>query len=135
MKKKFLYHEIIIKKNKNINIKKINFIFTNSFNNYLIEYDKININILKNKSNNIRDNNERINLFKKRNQIKVLYKINKEENKIKIFCDYFVKINIKKCYIVNDGKKYKLMEYFTIKNIKKNILKIRLIGINNVINL
>ena len=139
MKIQFLYHEMIIKQKEYNDIKKINImidiIFAKSFNNYLKEKDKINKKDLKIKNNSIDDNNRRIALIKKKNQIKMEYKIDKGENKIKILCGYFVNINRKKCYIVNNGKKYKLKEYFNIKKNIKYLLKIRLIGINNVINL
>ena len=93
MKKQFLYHEMIIKQKEYNDIKKINIIFAKSFNNYLKEKDKINKKDLKIKNNRIDDNNRRITLIKKKNRIKIEYKIDKGENKIKIFGDYFVKIN------------------------------------------
>ena len=104
MKKQFLYHEMIIKQKGYYDIKKINIIFAKSFNNYLNEKDKINKKHLKIKNNSIDDNNRRIALIKKKNRIKIEYKIKIKENKIKIFGAYFVNINRNKCYIVNNGK-------------------------------
>ena len=98
---------MIIKQKEYTDIKKLNIIFAKSFNNYLKE-DKLHKKDLKIKNNNIDDNNKRIILIKKKNRIKIEYKIDKGENKIKTFDDDFVNINRNKCYIVNDGKKYKL---------------------------
>ena len=59
-------------------------------------------------------------------------------NNIRIFGEKFVKNNKNICYIIYDGKKYELMEYFKINNWRKwmygEILEIKLIGINNIIN-
>ena len=70
--------------------------------------------------------------IKKDNIIK--YKINKNETKIRIFGEDFVKYNKHKCNFICEDKKYELDEFYNLLNFKKNkdILEIELIGINNI---
>ena len=70
------------------------------------------------------------------NQIIIEYKIQNEDKKIRIFGDYFVKNNKIKCLIICDDSEFELDEYFALKNFVNNkILKIKLIGINNITNM
>ena len=70
------------------------------------------------------------------NQILIEYKIENNETYIKIFGAVFVKNNKGKCSIIYEDKKYELIEYFELKNKNNNnILKIKLIDINNVTNM
>ena len=108
MKKYFIYNKFIIKQKNFNNKEKINTICDISFNNV----------------SNI--------LIKK--GIGISYKFEGDES-IKIFGDEFVRNNKNKCYILNSGKKYKLAEYFNVKNNHKSVIKIRLIGINHFISL
>ena len=69
------------------------------------------------------------------------YKINQNDKTIKIFGyneynDCFLKSNKDKCKIEYNNKEYELNEYFNIDNlnINNNIIAIKLIGINNIIN-
>ena len=107
----FLYHEIIIKQKEYTEMKKTNIIFAKSFNNYLKE-DKLHKKDLRVKNNKIDDNNRRITLIKQKDRIKIEYKIDKGENKIKIFSENLVKINRNKCYIVNNGIKYTYLLHY-----------------------
>ena len=71
------------------------------------------------------------------NQITIKYKINKDENKIKIFGKNFVENNKEKCKIICNNIFYDLTEYFDISSYDKNndIFEINLFGINNIINM
>ena len=75
-------------------------------------------------------------LSKDINKLKIYYKINKNEKKIKIFGKEFVENNKEKCKLFIEGKEYELMEYLDIKNIKeiKDKLEITLVGIRNITN-
>jgi len=64
------------------------------------------------------------------------YKIEKDMTKIRIFGENFVRNNKDKCQIIYGNKHYKLTEYLELNNLdEKEILEIKLIGINNVTNL
>ena len=54
---------------------------------------------------------------------------------IKLFGKEFVMNNKDKCYILYEGKKYKLTEYFHIKSNKKGIINIKLVVIENLTSL
>ena len=70
------------------------------------------------------------------NQILIEYKIESNKRQIKIFGYEFVKNNKGKCFIIYEDKKFELTENFELKNkANNNILKIKLIGINNVIDM
>ena len=89
-----------------------------------------------------------MNIIKEKNkfdEIILTYKINKKSDnndKIRILGDIFVENNKAKCYIIYEEKEYPLNSFFYYKNIInfiKNddnnlILKLKLIGINNIIN-
>jgi len=66
-------------------------------------------------------------------QILIEYEIKSDETHIKIFGYDFVKKNKGKCFIIFEDKEFELDVYFELKNnVNNNILKIKLIGINNV---
>ena len=79
-------------------------------------------------------------------EIIITYKINKKldnnNDKIRIFGNYFVKNNKKNCNIIYGEKTYELDSFFYFKNIinydKNNdnnlVLKLKLVGINNIEN-
>ena len=67
-----------------------------------------------------------------KNEIDIIYNIPNNENSVKIFGKEFVKINKDLCKIIYDNKEYNIAEKFDCKNIKENILKIKLKGINNI---
>ena len=70
------------------------------------------------------------------NQILIEYGINSGEKEIKIFGEGFVFNNIKKVFMIFEGEEYELSQYFELKNkITDNILKIKLICIDNVTNM
>ena len=66
-------------------------------------------------------------------QISIEYKIESSETRIKILGIDFVRHNKGNCFIIYEDKEFELMEFFELENnINNNILKIKLIGINNV---
>ena len=73
--------------------------------------------------------------------IKLVYKINEKEEKIKLFGDKFIENNINlknKLKIIHEKKEFEFQQFFDVKNIckkDKNILKIKLKGINELINI
>ena len=90
--------------------------------------------------NNIKINNEI--LIKDIPEINIIYDINKkdkyidsDENNINIFGSEFVKNNKNICKMIIDNKEYEITEKYNIKNYNKNILQIKLKGINNVTNM
>jgi len=70
-----------------------------------------------------------------KNEIDLLYNIPNNEKEIKIFGDEFVRNNKDLCRIIFNNKEYDLTETFNCENIKDNILKIKLKGINNATDL
>ena len=134
----------------------------NIINNYIIEKNRnyeilqnineINNNIYGeiNKINNDENINNKIinivNIYNKMvnkdiSEINIIYDISKkvkdieEEETINIFGGEFVQNNKNICKIIIDDEEYDIKEKFDIKNYKKNILKIKLKGIDNVINM
>ena len=65
----------------------------------------------------------------------IKYEINKEENKLRIFGDTFIKNNYNNCKLILNGKVNKLVSHLDIKKIKinKNRIEIKLRGIKNII--
>ena len=119
------------------------------FNNNDIKVaNEININIDDNKEkltneSIIRENNKEkgeINYENNNNEIKdeiqIMYKINKFDTKIKLFGEKFVENNKYHCNIKYENKLFNLIEYLDISNNnnQKDKLEIKLIGINNIIN-
>ena len=91
--------------------------------------------------NIIRENNkEKEDIYYDNNEIndgiKIIYKVNKYDKKIKIFGEKFVENNRYHCNIKYENKLINLIEYLVIShdNKLKDKLEIRLIGINNIIN-
>ena len=86
------------------------------------------------------NNDEKQEKIKKLNEMGYFLDVEKEfkDGIIRIFGNYFVKQNKNKCKIIYGNKKYKLKEYFNEidknYNYKTKEIKIKLIGINNIIN-
>ena len=136
----------IVKNNieKYYNIRK--FINENNYRNYEMLLNKREINNNNNIKNEIKEiiNDDNINnKFKKIieiynkmeyiDEIIIRYKINKNENEIKIFGSDFIKNNKDKCKIIYEEKEYEIKEKFNIDDkIKNEILEIKLKGINNI---
>ena len=70
-----------------------------------------------------------------KNEIDLVYNIPKEQIKIKIFGEEFVKNNKDICKIIYENKEYDLSEYFPVENNNSNKLKFKLKGINNITDL
>ena len=68
-------------------------------------------------------------------EIFIIYKIGKDEDSVKIFYSDFVELNKNNCKIIYEEKEYDLIKEFNVKNIKKDILEIRLKGIMNITNM
>ena len=69
-------------------------------------------------------------------EINIIYKVNKDDNEIKIFDSNFVERNMNKCKIIYEGKEEELKEKMIIKSSwfskKINKLEIKLKGILNI---
>ena len=65
-------------------------------------------------------------------EINIIYDIKKDDEDIDIFGREFVKKNKNKCKMIIDNKEYEIVDEYNVKNYNNNILKIKLIGINNV---
>ena len=74
---------------------------------------------------------------KNKDEIIMKYKINKEDEYINIFGYEFVNNNKKICKYIYENKEYELTNKFDLKNFdkSKDILEIKLIGLQNVTNL
>ena len=73
----------------------------------------------------------------KSNCIEIIYRSNNFDF-IDIFGEDFVKRNKNNCKIIYDGKEYELskqLEYYKEKKFDKSLIKIKLIGINNITNM
>ena len=85
-----------------------------------------------NKSNEEKEINKssvNSNVNNKYNELNIIYILGDFDSEVKLFGENFVKNNNDKCILIIDGKERKLMETIEkseIKNIKKNILKIKL---------
>jgi len=66
-------------------------------------------------------------------EINIIYDINEESN-IDIFGSKFVENNKNICKMIIDNKEYELADNYNIKSNNNNKLKIKLKGINNVID-
>ena len=66
--------------------------------------------------------------------IDIIYDIN-GENDINIFGSEFVDNNKNICKMIIDNKEYEIEQKYHVKSNNNNKLKIKLIGINNVINM
>ena len=65
-------------------------------------------------------------------EIIIKYKINKNDNEIKIFGDTFINNNKNTCTIIYEEKEYDLKEKWNVDKIKDEILEIKLKGIKNI---
>ena len=70
-----------------------------------------------------------------KNEIDLIYEIQNNEKEIKILGKFFVEKYKDLCRIIYNNKEYDLTETFNCENIKDNILKIKLKGINNATDL
>ena len=86
----------------------------NKFKNIMYIYDKI---------------------FEKGDSIRIIYKIDKTKDKIKIFNEEFVQKYKNKCKIIYENKEHKLKEELETKKIQKNKIEIKLKGIENINNI
>ena len=133
------YSKIINYITNNYNIKRINYEILHNIKeiyNYDIKKDLINIiedNNTQNKIKNILDIYNKIS-NKDKNKINIIYKIGDNISDIQIFGEDFVKNNKSICKIINEKNEYELKETFNLSYSKKakNILKIKLKGINNI---
>ena len=139
----------IIKENIEEYYKIINDIIDNYINNKKRNYEILknikeiiyNNNIINDikKINNDFNYNNIIDIYNKINKIKdndiIIYKINNNEDKIKIFGKDFVKNNKNKIKLEIEDKEYELMEYYKINNNNKNELEVKIKGIENVTNM
>ena len=101
-----------------------------------------NKNILKDKKKEEKDmEKNEIKEYGIENNDEIIYKIKRNENKIKIFGETFVKNNIDKIEIIYKNKTYKLRKYIEVEkeeednNLDYRLIKIKLKGINNVTNM
>ena len=69
------------------------------------------------------------------NEINIIYKIKNNDKKVKIFGQKFIKNNKDNCQIIYEDKQYEINEYFNIPDNIKDELKIKLKGINAIINM
>ena len=107
---------------KIINEKDINIQFNNIMNIYNLMAIKSQNNIIKKET---------------KKEILIRYSIEKEDKKIKIFGERFVENNKDKCKYKYENKEYELTKKFDLTNYNKSneILEIKLIGINNIIDM
>ena len=93
--------------------------------------------INKNIKNNKQITNKLVDNKSIKNEITIKYKVEKVNNKIKIFGEDFVKNNKDKCKYIFKNKEYELTDKFDLKNYdnSKGILKIKLTGLNKVTDL
>jgi len=98
-----------------------------------------NINSDENENKNIENNNITINtpLSNKLNQMTIYYKIDKNQNDIRLFGGCFVYFNKNNCILLIDDQHIKLCETLKLNNNQKNynILKVKLIEINPITNM
>ena len=85
------------------------------------------------KENNNCDNNEINIVTEKVNQMNIIYDINKNMDKIRLFGNTFVKNNKSNCYLLIDGKQNELVAQLKLTDDQKNksTLEIKLIEIKN----
>jgi len=135
-----IYSKIIESNFSNYNIFKINYNILQNLK-YNLNSMRLETNdILKDCSEIIRDSTYKEfihNIFKmynclNKNEIELLYNIPKNEKQIKIFGEAFIEKNKDLCKIIHNNTEYNLTSNFNCSNIKENILKIKLRGINNV---
>ena len=147
-----IYIRILQKLINNYNVNNINYNILQNINYFDINYSFLyngddnkeaseickDFSRLLNEINNYKDFIPKIfNIYNKmnKNEIDLIYNIPNNQNEIKIFGNKFISNNKDLCKIIYENKEYNLTEYFDCKNIKNNLLKIKLQGINNIIDL
>ena len=70
-----------------------------------------------------------------KDEITLIYNINKNKEEVKIFHNCFIYNNKNNCKIIYEDKEYELKETFNIKNINQNKLEIKLKGITKINNI
>ena len=90
-------------------------------------YKNLDLSLYKSKNINID------NIFK--NNMTIIYEINKNKNKIQLFGENFVTNNKNNCYLLIEGKKYDLVSYYNLNKKEKEIFEIELIEINPITNM
>ena len=114
----------------NLEINNISFLYGGNVIKNKLTFDEIA------KPNDKKIGKLRILVYEINNSINLIYKVNKNEEEIRIFGKTFINNNINNCKIICEDKQYELKEYFdTDKNIKKEILKIILTGISKIKNI
>ena len=114
----------------------------NKFQNILNIYNKMSdknlySDIVENNTNKEKENSKKNNGLND-DSIIIRYKVNtKDSPNIKIFDKYFINNNKKNCKFICEDKSYELTEYLNMSNFKidKDILEIKLTGINNITNM
>ena len=125
----------------NIDIKNRNYELisnlTKIYNNNIIkDLEKIvNENNINYKINNILDIYQKMTNKGDIDQIRIIYKNNKNVEKIKIFGFNFVENNKDKCSFMFKGEEYNLQEYLDIKNYNQDKIEIILKGIKKITNM
>ena len=142
MKNIEIYFKIIEKNISNYNFNNMNY---NKLKNINYDYTKKNLRIQNDEDLKSILEDKKYNEFLPRilkvyngiskNEIDLVYNIPNNEKKIKIFGSKFVDNNKNLCKIIYNNKEYDLSEYFNCQNVKENILRIKLKGINNINNL
>ena len=129
------YFQIYNKIVNNFENDEINYEILNNLNEIMnnnnILKDIININKqnnIKHKLNNIIEMYDKMSkkTIEENNEISIIYKINENDNEIKIFDSAFVKNNKKWCKISHEDKEYNLSTNFNIKGINKDMYDINL---------
>ena len=136
-----IYFKFVEKNLINFNINNINYNILQNINyNYKGREPIFDEDIFQDVENLMRDNTYKefipslLKMYNKmnKNEIDIIYNIPNNENEIKIFGKEFVENNKDLCKIIYDNKEYNISENFNCKNIKENILKFKLKGINNI---
>ena len=125
----------LLKLNKINDTKEKFYNFIEFYNNfYFIEenekFKTKNYNEINNNENNTSSSN-------KLNKLTIIYKIDKNKDKIKLFGEDFVENNKNNSYLIIDGKKNELCSYIELNEIQKNkdILEIKLIETKKITNM
>ena len=87
---------------------------------------KIKLNLIIDISNKIEAQNN--------DEITLIYKINNNEQKIKLFDSHFVNNNKNNCKIIYNNEELELKEYFDVGKNSEKFLEIKLKGINKITN-
>ena len=91
-----------------------------------------------NNHNNIKDKlNDILNLYDNMNLnvMTIIYKINKNEDKLKLFSQTFIKNNKENCYLIINGEKSELKENIDINKREVNKLEVKLFETKTITNM